>query len=199
MVRVKLYIEGGGSGQLLDTLFRQAWKQFFEAAGFAGKMPSIVRGQGREQTFDMFKVAVAQTRQGTLPLMLVDSEGQVAEGHSVWQHLKVSDNWDRPSGATDAQAFLMVQVMETWFLADRELLKTYFGAALRENHLREWPLLEDVPKDSVLDALERATAGCEKRYSKGRRSYELLGKLRPARVEQVCPHAKALLDRLRNL
>lgn len=28
----KIYIEGGGEGQLLDTLFRQGWKQFFERA-----------------------------------------------------------------------------------------------------------------------------------------------------------------------
>ena len=198
-MNVRLYIEGGGEGQLLDTLFRQAWRQFFEAVGLAGSMPRVVRGQGRMQTFDMFTVALAQARPGVLSLLLVDSEDPVATGHSVWQHLKARDNWDRPSAAVDDQAFLMVQVMETWFLADRGLLEQYFGAPLRANHLRQWPALENVPKSTVLDALARATAGCQKPYSKGKVSYELLGRLSPARVEAACPNAKALLDRLRGL
>lgn len=196
---VKLYIEGGGNGQLLDTLFRQAWKGFFEAAGLGGQLPGVVRGKGRAQAFDMFKTAVANPKAGVLPLLLVDSENQVAAGHSVWQHLKSRDNWDRPAEASDDHAFLMVQVMETWFLADRDLLKNYFGASLRENHLREWPVLENVPKDTVLDALAQATAGCDKPYSKGKVSYELLGQLNPTRVEAACPRAKGLLDRLRGL
>jgi hypothetical protein len=77
-VSVKLYIEGGGEGQLLDTLFRQGWRQFFEAADLLGRMPGIVRGKGREQTFDMFRTAVIQARPGLLPLLLVDSEDPVA-------------------------------------------------------------------------------------------------------------------------
>jgi hypothetical protein len=196
-VSVKLYIEGGGEGELLDTLFRRGWKQFFEAAGLGGKLPSVVRGQGRTQTLDLFATAVAHPRNGALPLLLVDSEGSVEEGHSVWQHLQSSHNWKRPSGATMDQAFLMVQVMETWFLADRELLRKYFGKALRENHLRQWPALEAVPKATVFEALAKATAGCQKPYAKGRVSYELLGQLNPQPVEAACPHAKLFLDRLR--
>jgi hypothetical protein len=46
-------------------------------------------------------------------------------------------------------------------------------------------------------ALDRATAGCKKRYSKGKVSFELLGQVNPTLVETACPHAKALLDRLR--
>lgn len=196
---VKLYIEGGGDGPLLDTLFRQGWRQFFEAADLAGRMPGVVRGQGRTQTLDLFAAAVANPRGGTVPLLLVDSENPVTAGHSVWQHLKARDRWERPSAAADDQAFLMVQVMETWFLADRDLLRSYFGASLRENHLRQWRDLEAVPKLTVLDALEKSTAGCQRHYAKGKVSYELLGKLNPAQVEAACPHAKALLGRLRAL
>lgn len=194
---VKLYVEGGGEGELLDTLFRQGWKKFFEEAGLAGKLPSVVRGQGRHQTFDLFKRAVAHPRGGALPLLLVDSEEPVKEGHTVWQHLKAREDWPQPPGSVDDQAFLMVQVMETWFLADRGLLRKYFGRSLRENHLRQWPVLEAVPKVTVFDALANATAGCEKRYAKGKVSYEMLAQLNPNPVEAGCPHAKALLDRLR--
>jgi hypothetical protein len=41
------------------------------------------------------------------------------------------------------------------------------------------------------------TAGCAKRYSKGKVSYELLARLDPGTVEASCSHAQALLDRLR--
>lgn len=193
----KLYIEGGGQGQLLDTLFRQGWAGYFKAAGLGERMPAIVRGQGRQQTFDLFATAVANPREGVLPLLLVDSEDPIAEGHSVWQHLRERDGWKRPAGAADDQAFLMVQVMETWFLADRDLLRRYFGSALRESHLRQWPNLETVPKSTVLEALEMSTAACRKPYSKGKVSYELLGQLSPAKVEAACTQAKALLSRLR--
>ena len=194
---VRLYIEGGGEGQLLDTLFRQGWTQFFKSAGLTGRMPSVVRGQGRAQTFELFSMAVAHPRGGILPLLLVDSEEPVVEGHSVWQHVERRDGWKRPHGAAADQAFLMVQVMETWFLADRDLLRRYFGGALREIHLRQWPVLEAVPKPTVFDTLEKATAGCQRRYAKGKVSYELLGLLNPQKVEAASPHAKELLDRLR--
>jgi hypothetical protein len=117
VVRTRIYIEGGGEGRLYDTLFRRGWSEFFEAAGLSGRMPRVVRGKGRGQTFDLFSTAVSNPRPGVLPLLLVDSEDPVQLGHTVWQHLKARDDWDQPEG-TDDQAFLMVQVMETWFLAD---------------------------------------------------------------------------------
>jgi hypothetical protein len=198
-VTAKIYIEGGGDGEALHTLFREGWRRFFEAAGLAGQMPRVVPGKGRVQTFDLFLTALGNPRPGELPLLLVDSEGPVAAGHTVWQHLKAQANWDRPDGAGDDRAFLMVQVMETWFLADYALLREYFGAALREQHLREWPALEVLSKDTVISALTRATTGCSKSYSKGKVSYELLARLNTQSVEAKCPHAKTLLDRLRNL
>jgi len=199
VVSAKIYIERGGEGQLLDTLFRQGWTAFFKAAGLEGRMPRIVRGQGRKRTFDLFVTAVKNPEPGVLPLLLVDSEEPVAESHTVWQHLKARDrNWERPAGARDDQAFLMVQLMETWFLADHDVLRKYFGQALREEPLKAWPSLAEVPKATVLSALDRATAACSPCYAKGKVSFEILARLNPARVEQACPDAKRLLDRLRN-
>jgi len=198
-VSARVYAEGGGDGQLDDTLFREAWSAFFQAGGLGGRMPSVVRGGGREQTFDLFCTAICNPRRGVLPLLLVDSEDPLKASDSVWQHLQIRDGWEKPAGAEEDQAFLMVQVMETWFLADNEMLKRYFGHELRENHLKKWPKLEAVSKATVLQALAKATAGCGKPYSKGRVSYELLKRLSPAEVESKCPHAKALLERLRTL
>jgi hypothetical protein len=198
-VRAKIYAEGGGEGQLYDTRFRESWSSFFTAAGLAGHMPSVVRGGGRKRTFDLFVTAVRNPRPGELPLLLVDSEDAVKAGSTAWQHLKSRDNWDCPDGVAEDQVFLMVTVMETWFLADRALLCRYFGAALREQHLRAWPALEAVPKETVFKALDQATAGCAKPYAKGKVSWELLAKLSPESVEAACPHAKQLLERLRTM
>ena len=201
MVTATLYIEGGGEGRELRVRFREGWRSFLDSAGIGGRT-KIVRGGGRDQTFARFATAVSDDSPGTVPFLLVDSEGPVASGHSVWQHLCARGRrgrWSQPAGAGDDQAFLMVQVMETWFLADREALRNYFGAGFRENALKAWPKLEDVPKSTVLEALERATVSCRKPYSKGRVSFELLARIDPARVEAACPHAKALLDSLRAL
>jgi len=196
-VTYKLYVEGGGEGPRLDTRFREAWQRFFHRAGLAGRMPKVVRGGGRSQTFEMFRTALANPRRGEVPLLLLDSEGPVTPGRSVWTHLKLVDDWSRPTGAHDDQAFFMVQIMETWLLADREALQRYFGAGFCADALKAWPKLESVAKDTVLKALERASAGCATRYSKGRVSFDLLGQIDPGFVGSACPHACALLDRLR--
>ena len=202
MVTAKIYIEGGGEGSLQATQFREGWSAFFARAGLAGRMPRVVRCGSRWDAFKDFETAVRNPRAGELPILLVDSEDPVTQGFNVWQHLNArsADRWKQPAGASDDQAFLMVQLMETWFLADREMLTRYFGAALRAQHFKAWPVLEDVPKATVLDALTSATASCAKPYSKGKFSYELLGRLSPeAAVEAACPGARALLDRLRTL
>lgn len=199
MVRVRIFIEGGGSGETPDKDFRQAWTHFFESAGLVERMPRVVRGEGRQQTLDKFRTALQSQRRNEVVILLVDSEGQVAAGHSAWQHLRHQDNWEQPQGAADDSAYLMVQVMETWFLADREALRGFFGPQLNENHFREWPMLEEVHKDSALNALGRATSNCQKPYRKGKVSFELLGQIDPQRVAAACPHAKQLLDYLRSL
>ena len=196
---VRIFIEGGGSGKISDKVFKEAWTAFFTAAGLAGGMPKIVRGEGRSTTFRNFRTA--RRRAHELLLLLVDSEGPVAAGHSAWQHLRArpEDNWEQPPEAGDDSAYLMVQLMETWFLADRDALRRFFGPSLNENHFGQWPDLEEVHKDTVLNALERATSNCQKPYSKGKVSSELLGQIDPEQVAAACPHARKLLDYLRDL
>ena len=194
MVRARLYIEGGGEGQDLSARFREGWNAFFKKAGLASKT-KVVRGGGRRRTFNLFVPAIKNNRPNVVPILLVDSEDPVAAEHTVWQHLSARDDWRQPPNAGD-QAFLMVQAMETWFLADRDALRKYFGARFRQNVLKKWPDLEAVPKQTVLDALARATT---KHYAKGKVSFGLLAHIDPALVATACPHAKALLNRLRQL
>ena len=89
----------------------------------------------------------------------------------------------------------MVQVMETWFLADVEALQRCFGASFRIGVLRAWPRLEQVPKETIFDVLAQASG---RRYTK-RKGFDLLEQISPDLVETACPHAKALLNHLRSL
>ena len=199
-MKVKLYVEGAGQTDLQRQECRAAFSLFFEAAGLEGKRPRTVPCGGRVHAYEAFKTAVRSRKPNELPLLLVDSEGPVAQGHTTWQHLKArpGDDWDKPNGATDDQAFLMVQVMETWFIADRGALQAFFGNRFRDNAIPAWPDLEAVPKEAVYDALDRATAACEeRRYTKGKLSFKLLATISPEKVEDASLHAKALLDRLK--
>lgn len=196
---VRLYVEGAPQkDDFRRARCREAFSAFFEAAGIT-RRPRTVPCGSREAAFTAFEIAVKTAKANELPLLLIDSEGAVAAGHTSWQHLKAGNGWDRPPGAGDDQAFLMVQVMETWFLADPATLRQYFGPHFSNPPFRAWPALEAVPKQTVYDALAKATAECKQVYRKGDVSFDLLASLTPATVEAACPHAKALLERLRSL
>lgn len=200
MVTAKLYVEGAGPRRAQQSQCRRAFAKFFESAGVKNR-PGVEPCGGRREAFDNFCRAMKSADANQLPLLLVDAEDAIAAGHTTWQHLKArpSDDWDRPAGAGDDRAFLMVQVMETWFLADRVMLRRYFGPHFSDAPFRVWPALEAVPKQTVYEVLEKATADCKQAYRKGGVSFDLLASLDPAKVEAACPHAKALLQRLRSL
>lgn len=93
----------------------------------------------------------------------------------------------------------MVQVMETWFMADRKTMEQFFGVNFRGAAIPAWPNLEEVPKRIVCESLDRATADCgPRKYAKGRLSFDLLGSISPAKVEAASPRARELFERLRN-
>ncbi len=196
-MKVKLYVEGGGEGKELAGRFREGWHRFFEKAGLGGRMPGIVRGGSREKTLDLFKNAASTPKPGEFPILLVDSEVAVPPDRAPWAQLRAADGWEPPPGVGEDQAFLMVQVMETWLLADREALERFFGEDWQDAKLPKWPQLETVPKKTILDALDHLSARGRRRYSKGKVSFDLLGRIDPGKVEAKCPHAKALLDFLR--
>lgn len=200
---VKLYVEGGSQDSALErSLCRQAFSKFFAAdPDLKGKLPRTVPCGGRKAAFDAFLTATKNPKAGEIALLLVDSETAVEDGRTPWEHLKSrpDDNWDRPD-SNDDNAFLMVQVMETWFISDKAALKEYFGQGFKEQAIPVWPNLEKVPKTKIYQALDGATANCEsKTYSKGKISFELLAIISPAKVQSASAHARTLFDRLKTL
>ena len=94
----------------------------------------------------------------------------------------------------------MVQVMESWFLADVETLQHFYGNAFRSNALPRNPDIEQVAKQDVMDALERATRGTTKgRYHKGKHSFSILGQLDPSKIKSALPSGERFFESLRTL
>jgi len=198
-VTVKLYVEGGGDAKSLHIDCRRGFSQLLERAGFKGRMPRIKACGSRNAAYDDFLTAHRQPRTQEHPILLVDSEGPVSR--DPWGHLSDRDNWSRPRASDDDQAQLMVQCMETWCVADREALRAVFGDGLVENALPAVNELEARAKGDVQDALGNATRSCGKnrKYAKGRRSFQLLEKLNPDTLRKHLPHFERLcaaLDRL---
>jgi hypothetical protein len=187
-VRVIVYVEGGGDTAALRARCREGFRKLLEKAGFSDRMPRIVASGSRAGTFDDFRTAHRARGEDDYPILLVDSEERVND--EPWEHLEARDGWKRPENAEDEQAQLMVVCMETRILADREALRRAFRPGLRENALPGEKDLERRSKEDVQAGLAKATAGCQRdrRYEKGRRSFQLLAELDPNTLAKHLPH-----------
>lgn len=106
----------------------------------------------------------------------------------------------RTNGVGDDHCHLMVQIMESWFLADKSALKSFYGQRFQAGALPANRMVERIGKADVLDRLHRATRKTEKKSyveNKGSHSFMILATINPTAVESVAPSAKALLDVLR--
>ena len=199
MVAVRLYVEGGGDSKALRTECRRGFKAFLDKSGLKGRMPRIIACGGRRQAYDDFCTNHAAPAQGEISVLLVDSEGPVS-AKSPWEHLRnrEGDGWTKPKSATDDHCHLMVQCMETWFLADRESLCKFFGQGFRENALPDNRDIQAIAKEDVLSALRGATRDCKTKdaYQKGAHSFALLAMVDPRKVTDAASWAKRLIDTL---
>ena len=125
-------------------------------------------------------------------LLLIDSDGDDLNElrRDVSTRTRLSDARGR--------SFFMVQLMEAWFLADRECLASYYGASFRAGRLPgNQP--EDVAKNDVMDSLRQATQETPKgAYHKTDHAPELLNQLNPETVYSVCPSFALLIDHIRD-
>ena len=194
---IKIYVEGGGKKSGLRAECRKGFSTFLKKAGFQGRMPKIIACGSRNDAYGLFKIA---RNNNEICLLLVDAEEPIPTGHKPWQHLKERDGWSKPSNATEEQCHMMVLIMESWFLADKEALWEYYGQGFRADIIpqyNQYNNVEKVYKDDVLDKLRRATRDTTKgSYSKGSHSFNILATLNPDKIKQASPYAKRFLEQL---
>ena len=196
MVELHLYVEGGGDVKALRIRCREGFRRFQEQAGLHEHMPRIVASGSRNDAYSDFKTALGQGRPA---MLLVDSEAPVTAG-TPWAHLSARDTWATPVGATDSQCHLMVECMESWFLADRTTLQAFFGQGFKVAALPAVARpIESIPKAEVYQSLASATKVCKTkaRYGKGEHSFDLLGRIEPAKVMVASPWADRFVSELK--
>ncbi len=187
-----IYLEGGAKGadsKYLNIRCQEAFHKLLERMGFQGRQPRLVACGGRGAVYDRF---VTQHSAGDADYvgLWIDSEEPMANPEAAWQHLqKVTTvpQWAQPEGANDEQVLLMTTCMETWIVADRDVLSAHYGSKLQESALPPLVDLEGRGRHDVQDRLARATRNCANAYAKGKRSFEVLGKLAPAILQAHLP------------
>jgi hypothetical protein len=84
----------------------------------------------------------------------------------------------------------MTTCMETWIIVDREALAAHFGKKLQASALPPLTDMENRPRHEVQESLTHASHNCLNAYKKGKRSFEILGKLSPDTLEKHLPSFK---------
>ncbi|MBF0098301.1 MAG: DUF4276 family protein [Magnetococcales bacterium] len=192
---LRFFIEGGGEiGQpgvkYLAQEMREAFHGFFVRAGVPNRRLHIVRCGSRLEAYHRFCADKQYDRSGEIKILLVDSEDPVAASYSgkPWDFLQKRDGWQPPGEATDEQAHLMVQCMESWFLADLGKLKHYFGQGFDDKKLPKTHPIETASKQAVLHGLDQAAKNTTKKgYRKGAHAFAILKLLDPIKVQQQSP------------
>lgn len=192
---VVIFVEGGqGSAK---NACRRAFRVFLEKV-IAPRSFRVIASGDRGSAFKDFSLALRQNPHD-FNILLVDSEEPV-QG-TPWQHLaaRQGDGWNRPAAATDDQAHLMVQIMESWFLADKQALAQYYGQGFNVGSLPGQPNIELISKKDVFQALQLASKNTKTKgeYHKTRHGFDLLEMTSPDLVRAASVHAERLIAVLR--
>lgn len=188
---VRIYVEGGFQGSTKNNC-REAFRSFLEKT-IPPRSFTVIASGSRHDAFEDFRDALKRHPED-YNLLLVDSEEPVKGG--AWQHLRdrPGDHWHRPTTASEDQAHLMVQVMESWFLAHKEVLIDYYGQGFLAGSLPGQPNIELIAKQDVFNALQHASRKTKKgEYHKTRHGFDLLELIDPKRVRAASHHAERLL------
>lgn len=188
MSQIRLYFEG-------NRALARPLQSFLERG--APELKGLVKafyGRGREDTIHDFLRAKSQ-HPDFVHILLLDSEE--ADDGALFRRLQQQANWRVPSGLVITEQLVgwMVQLMESWFLADRAALRKYYGSDLHENSLPRNPKVEEVPKEDVLDGLKRATKSTGKgAYHKGAHAMRLLELLDPPAARSTARNCDRLFQ-----
>ncbi len=136
MVEVYVYYEGDkklqpGLRKFLGEFYRQGTKIRLVAGG-GDCVGDFITGM--------------KSNNNAINILLKDSEGRDIQ--EALREVKSHDHWDTKLGfqVGDEQLHFMVQVMESWFLADRQALRSYYGQDLLESRLPSNPNVEEISK-----------------------------------------------------
>jgi Domain of unknown function (DUF4276) len=196
---IQIFIEGGSKGQ--DRFSSQKLRIGF--ASFLSELVAEAREKkirfninicgSTDQTFRIFQSANKKAN-NSFPCFLVDSDKPLEADDTPKVFLQREKNWDFEN-IEDNQCHLMVQIMESWFLADVETLKSFYGQNFKHNAIPKQPNVEKIAKLEVENFLDKATNETSKgKYHKIRHGTELLGKIKTVKVKEKAEHCRRLFE-----
>jgi hypothetical protein len=201
VVDINIYVECGGDQASLKTKCRKGFRLFFEKILPEGKMPKIIACGSRKDTYDRFCTAILGYK-NTFCILLVDSEGPVADNANRWFYLKArsEDGWNKPDNADEENVHFMVQCMESWFIADKKCLEEFYSQGFILNALPKNPNIEKISKADIYNGLRNATRNTKTKgkYGKGGHSFDILSQIDPVKVCGASNHAEILIRTILN-
>ncbi|VXD13785.1 conserved hypothetical protein [Planktothrix serta PCC 8927] len=216
MVEIRIYVEGGGDGKESKAAFREGMSKFLKRLTGQQqqiKITCVVCGRRnaahRNFTHDLTNYPDA------INLLLVDSEGPVntltidpnadpeekdrVMGLIARQHLINRDGWDL-SGIDENDIHLMVQVMESWLIADIDTLAKHYGQKFNRKAIPRNDNVEEISTADIESALNRATQITQKgRYHKIKHGPKILEKIDVSIVRKKAPYCDRLFRRITNI
>ena len=200
MVReIKLYVEGGGRGTNKNATIKlqQGFDAFLRELKDAARAKKIsfrvIPSGSTTDTYEEFIFSVENSPQ-SFNLLLVDSDETVAKDESACAFLQRKYKKWKLQTINDEQCHLMVQIMESWFVADVDALKDFYGQDFRESAIpKNQKNVEKIDKARVESALKAATAKIKNGvYHKIRDGAKILEKINPQKVRASAPHCDKL-------
>ena len=191
---IRIYYEG-------DKRLRPGLLSFLESEISIARQRSIrfqlITGGSANITIERFIQGV-EANPDAFNILLVDSDRP--DNGTLIESIKARSTWDTRIGANvqDDQIHFMVQIMESWFLADKDALARYYGRDFRSNRLPQNPNVEHVPKDDVIRGLTDAASDTSQRtYHKTKHAPALLREIDPTKVRNAAPNCDRLFNTLR--
>lgn len=193
---IRLYVEGGGDGRDTKALLREGFAGFLrdlKAVARENKVNwSIVACGSRNATRDNFLTAL-ETHRDAFNILLVDAEGPVSKPPK--QHLEERDGWKDLAGVDNEACHLVAQMMEAWFIADREALANFYGQGFNINSIPGNPDVERIEKKDLETALSNATRHTsKKKYEKIQHGAKLLALIDVTKVRKSATHCNRLFE-----
>ena len=188
MTEIKLYVEGGGKHTSKNATIKlqrgfDAFLRELKELAKSKHIPFKIIPLGSiEDTYKEFDLSVRKSQQ-TFNLLLVDSDKAVPPGESARAFLQREHRKWKLKIADDEQCHLMAQTMESWFIADVEALKNYYGQDFNDKALPKAKNVETIDKLRVESGLKAATKNTSKgEYQKINHGGVLLEKIDAKKV-----------------
>jgi hypothetical protein len=199
-MEIKLYVEGGGKGshKRATIKLQQGFDAFFAELKVAAQNKKIsfkiIPAGNTQSTYDDFIFSVANSPQ-SFNLLLVDSDAALDENESARDFLQKKYKKWKLKTVKDEQCHLMVQIMESWFIADIDALKEFYGQEFKTSAVPKNKNVEAIGKEKIESSLKTATAKTQKKeYHKIEHGSKLLETISSQKVREAAPHCDRLFQ-----